>query len=93
TTINNVSTSSGNGGRDVNFDIFASELIQSITVKKSPTAADEEGGVAGVVAIQTARPFDYSGTRAIASVEGAYNDLSEKTDPRYSFLISKNQDD
>lgn len=93
TTINNVSTSSGSGGRDVNFDIFASELIQSVTVKKSPTAADEEGGVAGVVAIQTARPFDYSGTRAIASVEGAYNDLSEKTDPRYSFLISKNQDD
>lgn len=93
TTINNVSTSSGSGGRDVNFDIFASELIQSVTVKKSPVAADEEGGVAGVVAIQTARPFDYKGTRLISSLEGAYNDLSEKTDPRYSFLISKNNND
>ena len=39
TTINNVSTSSGSGGRDVNFDIFASELIQSVTVKKSPLRA------------------------------------------------------
>jgi iron complex outermembrane receptor protein len=93
TTINNVSTSSGSGGRDVNFDIFASELIQSVTVKKSPLASDEEGGVAGVVAIQTARPFDFSGTKMIASAEGAYNDLSEKTDPRYSFLVSKNAND
>lgn len=93
TTINNVSTSSGSGGRDVNFDIFASELIQSVTVKKSPLASDEEGGVAGVVAIQTARPFDFTGNKAIASAEAAYNDLSEKTDPRYSFLVSTNQAD
>ncbi|MGK0305785.1 MAG: iron complex outermembrane receptor protein [Gammaproteobacteria bacterium] len=93
TTINNVSTSSGSGGRDVNFDIFASELIQSVTVKKSPLASDEEGGVAGVVSIQTARPFDFEGTKAIASIEMAYNDLSEQTDPRYSFLVSKNVDD
>lgn len=93
TTINNISTSSGSGGRDVNFDIFASELIQSVTVKKSPLASDEEGGVAGVISIQTARPFDFTGTKVIASTEVAYNDLSEKTDPRYSFLASKNYND
>lgn len=87
-TINNVSTSSGSGGRDVNFDIFASELVQSVTVKKSPLASDEEGGVAGVVAIETARPFDYDGFKFVASTEGAYNTLSEETDPRYSFLVS-----
>ncbi|MDC8829360.1 TonB-dependent receptor [Alteromonas gilva] len=93
TTINNVSTSSGSGGRDVNFDIFASELIQSVTVKKSPLASDEEGGVAGVVAINTAKPFDYQGNRYVANLQAAYNDLSEKTDPRYSFLISQNKND
>ena len=68
--------------------MFASEIIQSVTVKKSPTAADEEGGIAGSVAITTARPFDYDGRQIVASVEGAYNDISEKSDPKFAFLAS-----
>ncbi len=31
-SINNLATASGSGGRDVEFDIFASEIIQSVTV-------------------------------------------------------------
>lgn len=87
-SINNLATASGSGGRDVEFDLFASEIIQSVTVKKSPTAADEEGGIAGSVAITTARPFDYEGRKLVASVEGAYNDISEQTDPKFAFLAS-----
>ncbi|WP_304181062.1 TonB-dependent receptor [Pseudoalteromonas prydzensis] len=87
-SINNLATASGSGGRDVEFDIFASEIIQSVTVKKSPTAADEEGGIAGSVAITTARPFDYDGRKLVASVEGAYNEISEQTDPKFAFLAS-----
>jgi iron complex outermembrane receptor protein len=37
-SINKLATASGSGGRDVEFDIFASELIQSVTVQKSPVA-------------------------------------------------------
>lgn len=87
-SINNLSTASGSGGRDVEFDIFASEIIQSVTVKKSPTAIDEEGGIAGSVLINTARPFDYNDTKIVASVEGAHNSISEKIDPKFSFLAS-----
>lgn len=87
-SINNLATASGSGGRDVEFDMFASEIIQSVTVKKSPTAADEEGGIAGSVAINTARPFDYDGRQIVASVEGAYNDISEQSDPKFAFLAS-----
>ena len=87
-SINNLATASGSGGRDVEFDMFASEIIQQVTVQKSPTAADEEGGIAGSVDISTARPFDYSGRKLAGSVEGAYNSISEKTDPKYSFLAS-----
>lgn len=87
-SINNLATASGSGGRDVEFDMFASEIIQSVTVKKSPTAADEEGGIAGSVAITTARPFDYDGRQIVASVEGAYNDISEKSDPKFALLAS-----
>lgn len=87
-TINGLATASGSGGRDVEFDIFASEIIQQVTVQKSPRAADEEGGIAGSVNISTARPFDYDGRRVVAAVEGAYNSISDKTDPKLSFLAS-----
>ena len=87
-TINNLATASGSGGRDVEFEIFASEVIQQVTVQKSPRAADEEGGIAGSVLISTARPFDYSGRKLVASAEGAYNSISEKSDPKVSFLAS-----
>ena len=87
-TINDLATASGSGGRDVEFDIFASELIQQVTVEKSPTAKDEEGGIAGTVSIRTARPFDYSGHKVVGTVEGAYNSISEEIDPQYSVLAS-----
>lgn len=87
-SINDLATASGSGGRDVEFDIFASEIIQQVTVQKSPTAADEEGGIAGSVQISTARPFDYSGRKLVLSAEGAHNSISEETDPKFSFLAS-----
>ncbi|MFC4726933.1 TonB-dependent receptor [Coralloluteibacterium thermophilus] len=87
-SINDLATASGSGGRDVEFDIFASEIIQQVTVQKSPTAADEEGGIAGSVQISTARPFDYNGRKLVASAEAAHNSISEEVDPKFSFLAS-----
>ena len=87
-TINDLATASGSGGRDVEFDIFASEIIQQVTVQKSPRASDEEGGIAGSVRISTARPFDYAGSHLVGSVEGAHNSISEEIDPKVSFLAS-----
>ncbi|MDG2521932.1 TonB-dependent receptor [Caulobacter segnis] len=87
-SINKLATASGSGGRDVEFDIFASEIIQQVTVQKSPKASDEEGGIAGSVNISTARPFDYSGRKLVASAEGAHNSISEKFDPKFAVLAS-----
>lgn len=87
-TINNLATASGSGGRDVEFDIFASEIIQQVTVQKSPRAMDEEGGIAGSINISTARPFDYRDRQLVVSAEGAHNSISDKFDPKLSFLAS-----
>jgi len=87
-SINDLATASGSGGRDVEFDIFASEILQQVTVQKSPTAADEEGAIAGSVKISTARPFDYPERKLVFSAEGAYNSISEETDPKVAFLAS-----
>lgn len=87
-SINDLATASGSGGRDVEFDIFASEIIQQVTVQKSPTAAHEEGGIAGSVRISTARPFDYDGRKLALSAEGAHNSISGEVDPKFSFMAS-----
>ena len=87
-SINDLATASGSGGRDVEFDMFASEIIQQVTVQKSPTAADEEGGIAGSVKISTARPFDYNERKLVFSAEGAHNSISEEVDPRFAFLAA-----
>lgn len=91
TTINGQTVTSGNNGREVNFDIFASELFSNVQVAKSHRAEQTEGGLAGTVDLRTARPFDYRGDDAVVAVSarGVYNDLAEEVDPRLSALVSK----
>jgi iron complex outermembrane receptor protein len=82
------SSGGANRNRQFDFNVFASELFNSITARKTASADVEEGSLGATVDLQTARPFDYSGFTAVASVKGAYNDLSEDIDPRAAFLIS-----
>ncbi|QJR14627.1 TonB-dependent receptor [Usitatibacter palustris] len=82
------SSGGANRSRGFDFNVFASELFTTLTVRKSMSADVEEGSLGATVDLQTARPFDYPGFTATASLQGRYNDLSEKTDPRAAFLIS-----
>lgn len=89
TTINGQTVTSGNTGREVNFDIFASELFSNVQVAKSHSAEQVEGGLAGTVDLRTARPFDYSKDDLVIALSGrvTYNDLAEKYNPRLSGLV------
>lgn len=77
-----------NGGRAFDFNVFASELFNRVDIQKSPTAATEEGGIAGTVDMYSAKPFDSPGLHVAASAQAGYNDLTEETDPRMVFMIS-----
>lgn len=90
TTINGQTVTSGNAGREVNFDIFASELFSNVQVAKSHTAEQTEGGLAGTVDLRTARPFDYTKDDLVVALSGraTYNDLAEQVNPRLSGLVS-----
>jgi TonB-dependent receptor len=48
----------------------------------------QEGGIGATVEVSTARPFDYDGFTAAASVKGMYEEISEETTPQVSGLIS-----
>jgi len=86
----------GSGGanrsRQFDFSIFASELFNSITVRKSTSAINEEGSLGAIVDMQAARPFDFSKFTMSASGKIGWNDLSRKSDPRYTFLVSNRWD-
>lgn len=77
-----------NRARSFDFNVFASELFNAITVRKSASAQIEEGALGATVDLRTALPFDYDGFTMAASGQAHYNDLSETTDPRLAFLIS-----
>lgn len=89
TTTGGTDSSGGaNRGRGFDFNVFASDLFNSITVRKTAAAEIEEGSLGATVDLQPARPFDYDGFVLATSAQLGYNDLSEDTDPRGAALIS-----
>jgi TonB-dependent receptor len=96
--INGMEAMSANGGTDAaggtnrdrsfDFNTFASELFNAVTIRKSSSAEIEEGSLGATVDLRSARPFDYDGFTVVTSVQGSYNDISEDLDPRGALLIS-----
>ncbi|HEX7945730.1 MAG TPA: TonB-dependent receptor [Phenylobacterium sp.] len=89
TTTGSADASGGtNRGRGFDFNIFASDLFNSITVRKTAEAATEEGSLGATVDLKTAHPFDYNHFTFVASGQAGYNDLSKEFNPRAAALIS-----
>ncbi|WP_116808820.1 TonB-dependent receptor [Steroidobacter cummioxidans] len=96
--INGMEAMSANGGTDAaggtnrdrsfDFNTFASELFNSITIRKTAAAELEEGSLGATVDLRSGRPFDYDGFTLVTSAQASYNDIQEDVDPRGAFLIS-----
>jgi TonB-dependent receptor len=83
-----------NRGRGFDFNVFAADLFNAITVQKTADAATEEGSLGATVDLRTARPFDYKAGFTIAvSGQGSYNDLAKKASPRAAAMISWSNED
>lgn len=78
--------------RGFDFNIFASELFTRIDVFKSYSAEQSEGGLGGTVNLNTARPFDYGGYKAVAGAQLGTNSNTDAADPRVVGLISNTWD-
>lgn len=82
------SSGGANRGRGFDFNVFASDLFNSITVRKTSSAEVDEGSLGATVDLRTARPFDYDGFTAVASGQASYGDLSGDVNPRAAALFS-----
>jgi iron complex outermembrane recepter protein len=78
-----------NNARNFDFNLFASELFNSVVVHKTASADLDEGSLGAVVDLNTARAFNYAeGLTLVAGATGAYNDLSQTVRPRLTGLIA-----
>lgn len=83
------SSGGANRSRGFDFNVFAADLFNSLTVRKSSSAEIDEGSLGATVDLQTTRPFDLKkGFTGAVSLKAQYNDLSGKTTPKASFLLS-----
>jgi TonB-dependent receptor len=85
-------TDSQNQNREVDLDMFPTELFNRLDVNKTPVAHMLEGGVAGVVNMRSARPFDNPGRHINYALQGSYSDNREKWSPRGSLIASQTWD-
>ncbi len=83
------SSGGANRSRGFDFNVFASELFSSITVRKSASAEVEEGSLGATVDLQAGRPFDYADFAFSVAGQGVWNDLSKDLTPRAAMLVSK----
>ncbi|MEI9994432.1 MAG: TonB-dependent receptor [Rhizomicrobium sp.] len=72
-------TDARNNNREVDLNMFPTELFTQLTVSKSPTSDQVEGGAAGVVNMRTQRPFDKEGFRFTYNLQGS--DVSTASEP------------
>ena len=86
--------SGGNDARGFTYNIMPSEVISKVRVIKSTQAMDLEGGIGGVVDLQTNRPVDFADKEKedfyiSGALRGTYNDLLEDTAPRATVFLNK----
>ena len=82
------STDSQSVNREVDLDLFPTELFTQLSVDKSPQASLIEGGTSGTVNMRQARPFDHKGALLSYSVSGIKNSNADKSGEKASFLAS-----
>ncbi|HVY81542.1 MAG TPA: TonB-dependent receptor plug domain-containing protein, partial [Steroidobacteraceae bacterium] len=79
--------------REVDLDLFPTELFTQLTVHKSSSASMLEGGAAGTVNMRSARPFDGGGGQHVTfALQGMDSSTADSYGKRGSVLASKTWD-
>jgi len=100
TRVNGMEGNSGTSGSDVqgsngrsrgfDFSVFASELFENLTIRKTYSADTSEGSLGATVDLASPHPLDYKQDFVLAaSAKALYNDLNKDASPRVAGLISK----
>ncbi|MDN3640725.1 TonB-dependent receptor [Simiduia curdlanivorans] len=86
--VNGRQLASENETRAFSFDTVSSDMVSSIEVHKTASAAMQSGGIGSTVNIKTARPFDLGGLQLVGTVKALVDENSDSTSPEFSLLAS-----
>lgn len=78
TTFNGREATNGSGDRSVNFWMFPSELINTVAIYKSQQADFVEGGVSGIIDMQTVKPLAFGRQRFQVDARGIYQGYDDR---------------
>ncbi len=79
---------SSNNNREVDLNMFPTELFTQLTVSKSSSADNIEGGAAGTVNMRSQRPFDKEGAHLTYTMQGTNLDGSNADGYRGALIAS-----
>ena len=88
TLLNGRSLASISGGRGFSFDVIASELISGAQVHKTQSASMVEGASGATINLDSFKPLDIKGFRAVGSAKALHDRMTDTTKPQISGLIS-----
>ncbi|AKC85964.1 TonB-dependent receptor [Pseudoxanthomonas suwonensis] len=77
-TFNGREATNGSGDRSVNFNQFPSELINTVAIYKTQRADFIEGGVSGIVNMETIKPLDFGKRRIQLEGRALYADYDDR---------------
>lgn len=87
------SLDAGNRNREVDLDMFPTELFSSLSVDKTSKSRHLEGGVSGYVNMRTLRPSDLDEGHTIKfAAEGGYNETASALNPKIAATYAYNGD-
>ena len=75
-------------GQSFSLQDMPASLLKQVDVMKTRSASHLESGLAGILDIQTFRPFDFAGRKIGIAAKATYHEQGEETDPNGSILIS-----
>ena len=79
-------------GRFISLPDLPAELLAKVDVKKSTTASDIEGGIAGLIDVTLHRPLDFREPQLAGGFKASYGSLLKKWSPNASILVSNRWD-
>lgn len=85
-------TDAQNTNREVDLDMFPTELFTQLSVLKTPSASMLEGGAAGTVNMRSARPFDREGLNVTYTAQAMDNDNADDLGGRAALVASNTWD-
>ncbi|MGJ8682187.1 TonB-dependent receptor [Paraglaciecola sp.] len=88
-TLNGATLTTADFNQSVDLSAFSSDVLSSINVVKTPSADHDEGSLGASIRLSTVKPLDLANDVRRLTVQGRYNDFSEKGDHKLSGTFSQ----